>query len=135
MAWAASTASGDATADPMKPIPSTVPAMPNSTAQMATCVKPTSATPSILPSINSSGLQLLTITSTMRLVFSSITLFIIIAPYISTKKYDSIDKATPTIMAMSVDEVSSLPPSLHLMERTFTSTLHSFRIFSRPSMP
>ena len=74
-------ASGEATAPAPSPsIPSTLPAMPSSTTQMANCVSPTSPTPIIFPIISSMGLQLLTITSTMRLVFSSMTLFIIMAP-------------------------------------------------------
>ena len=58
--------------------------MPSSTAQMMIWVKPTKATPMILPSMSSIGLHEETMTSTMRLVFSSITPFMIIAPYIST---------------------------------------------------
>ena len=63
-----------------KPMPSPTAKPEIITAHTRNCVSPTSATPIILPIISWNGLQLLTITSTMRLVFSSITLFIIIAP-------------------------------------------------------
>ena len=54
------------------------------TVQMASCVRPTNATPIILPIISWNGLHELTMTSTMRLVFSSMTPFMIMEPYIST---------------------------------------------------
>ena len=51
-----------------------------STAQMATCVTATDATPKILPIISSKGLTLDTNTSSTRLPFSSITEVITIEP-------------------------------------------------------
>ena len=124
-----------ASAPPRKLMPAMPPTMLSSTLHINIWVSPTSATPSILPSISSMGLQLLTITSTMRLLFSSITLFIIIEPYIITNIYDASESITPITMASSVDDVCSSPSSLHLMERTSTSILHSLSILSSPSMP
>ena len=65
-------------------MPNTIPPMASIPAQITTWVRPTRATPIILPSISSMGLHEEMMTSTMRLAFSSITPFIIIAPYIST---------------------------------------------------
>lgn len=47
---------------------------------MSICVIPTSPMPMILPAINWKGFTLDTISSTMRFVFSSVTLCITIAP-------------------------------------------------------
>ena len=74
---------------PSVPTPPTDrPVMPMTAPMMSThranCVRPTSATPMILPIMSWNGVQLLTITSTMRLVFSSMTLFMIMAPYMMT---------------------------------------------------
>ncbi len=59
---------------------------PLSTTQASTCVRPTAPAPRILPSIRSKGRTLDIITSTIRFVFSSITDFITIWPYIITIK-------------------------------------------------
>ena len=53
----------------------------NMTPQMASCTKPTSEMPTILPIMSWKGLTLDTISSTMRLVFSSITLCMTMPPY------------------------------------------------------
>ena len=81
---AAAIASGDAMLFSPNALPATVPTMASSAIQIAIWVRPTRPTPIILPNISWNGRQLLTTTSTMRLVFSSMTLFIIIAPYMST---------------------------------------------------
>ena len=52
----------------------------NITPQMMSCRKPTSATPMILPIMSWKGFTLDTMSSMMRLVFSSITLCITAAP-------------------------------------------------------
>ena len=63
-----------------KTLPQTIRIMLSITPQMANCTKPTRATPIILPIISWKGFTLDTISSTMRLVFSSITLCITMPP-------------------------------------------------------
>ena len=60
---------------------------PRITIQMANCVRATRATPMILPIISSNDETLETMTSTMRLVFSSMTPRITMEPNMKTNMY------------------------------------------------
>ncbi len=108
--------SGPGTA-PLAPnrLPPIVPAMPSSTIQIAIWVSTDKPTPMILPIMRWKGRQLLTTTSTMRLVFSSTTLFMIIVPLKKTNQKMINESAIPKNKAMSVEDSSSSPVSLHLM--------------------
>ncbi len=83
---------------------------------MAIWVNTDKPTPIILPIMRWKGRQLLTTTSTMRLVFSSTTLFMIIVPLKKTNQKMISANAMPRKTAISVDDSFSSPVSLHLME-------------------
>ena len=73
-------AAASVTAGAPKHTETTVRIMASILPQMASCRKPTRAMPIILPIISWNGLTLEIISSTMRLVFSSITLCITMLP-------------------------------------------------------
>ena len=113
-----------------EPMPKIAEIAPRNMHHIAICAIPTNPTPIILPSSSSMGLQQLTITSIMRLVFSSTTLVRIIAPYIITNIYVRNARISPMTLASSASDRDSSPSSLHFTQFGLTSTWLSAIILS-----